>query len=145
MFRKLQARCAQKPLVDLHVIVRVFFPNFRQHFNYPTTFSEGYQVLTAVVMKCSVYWDIMHSPLKVNQRFGGTCCLQFQSPRIIRQSLFCLPLAFTLVSCSAYSSTMKIEATCFSETSVDFQWTTRHYIPVNRTVQLVVKVSHIEF
>jgi hypothetical protein len=29
--------------------------------------------------------------------------------------------AFMLVSCLAYSSTLKMEATCFSETSVDFQ------------------------
>jgi hypothetical protein len=35
---------------------------------------------------------------------------------------------FMLVSCLAYSSTLKIEATCSFETSVDFQWTTQHYI-----------------
>jgi hypothetical protein len=34
-----------------------------------------------------------------------------------------------LVSCSAYSSTLKREVTCSSETSVDFQRTTRRYIP----------------
>jgi hypothetical protein len=43
-------------------------------------------------------------------------------------------LFFTLVSCSAYSSTLKMGATCFSETSVDFQRTTRHYIPEYRTL-----------
>jgi hypothetical protein len=35
----------------------------------------------------------------------------------------------TLVSCSAYSLTLKMEAICYSETSVDFQRTTRRYIP----------------
>jgi hypothetical protein len=35
----------------------------------------------------------------------------------------CLPPAFTVVSCFAYSSTLKIEATCSSEISVDFQRT----------------------
>jgi hypothetical protein len=37
--------------------------------------------------------------------------------------------ALTLVSCLAYSSTLKMEAKCFSETLVDFQRTTRRYIP----------------
>jgi hypothetical protein len=36
--------------------------------------------------------------------------------------------AFTLLSCLAYS-TLKMEAMCFSEMSVDFQQTTWHYIP----------------
>jgi hypothetical protein len=40
-----------------------------------------------------------------------------------------------LVSWSAYSSTLKIEATCFSETSVDFQRTTRRHIPEDGTLQ----------
>jgi hypothetical protein len=33
---------------------------------------------------------------------------------------------FTLVTFLAYSSTLKVEVTCSSETSVDFQRTTRH-------------------
>jgi hypothetical protein len=41
----------------------------------------------------------------------------------------CLPPALTLVSCSAYYSTLKMEAICSSEASVDFQRTTRCYIP----------------
>jgi hypothetical protein len=36
------------------------------------------------------------------------------------------------VSCLAYSSNLKLESICFSETSVDFQRTTRHYIPEDR-------------
>jgi hypothetical protein len=46
----------------------------------------------------------------------------------------CLPPAFTLVSCSAYSSTLKMEAICSSETSVDFQRTTRRYIPEDSNI-----------
>jgi hypothetical protein len=46
----------------------------------------------------------------------------------------CLPPAFTLLSCSAYSSTMKMEAMCSSETSVDFQRAIRRYIPKDRTL-----------
>jgi hypothetical protein len=33
----------------------------------------GFEVLTAVVMKSTVFWDITPcSPLKANRRFGGT-------------------------------------------------------------------------
>jgi hypothetical protein len=39
-----------------------------------------------------------------------------------------------LVFCSAYASTMKIEAICSSETSVDFQRTTWPYIPDKITI-----------
>jgi hypothetical protein len=45
-----------------------------------------------------------------------------------------LPPAFTLVSCSAYS-TVKTWAICSSETSVDFQRYTRRYIPEDSTLQ----------
>jgi hypothetical protein len=35
-----------------------------------------YEVLTAVVMKSSVFWDItLCGSLDVNRRFGGTCRL----------------------------------------------------------------------
>jgi hypothetical protein len=38
-----------------------------------------------------------------------------------------------LISCLAYSSTLMNEATCSSETSVDFQRTARRYIPEDGT------------
>jgi hypothetical protein len=39
----------------------------------------GFEVLTAVVMKNTIFWDITSSrPLKVNRRFGGTCRLHLQ-------------------------------------------------------------------
>jgi hypothetical protein len=66
----------------------------------------GFQVLTAVVMKSWKSTDIR----------------------------FCLPPAFTLVSCSTYSSNLKLEATCSSGTSLDFQRTIRRYIPKDRTL-----------
>jgi hypothetical protein len=46
----------------------------------------------------------------------------------------CLPPDFTLLSCLVYSSTLKMEAIFSSETSLDFQRTTRLYIPVDRTL-----------
>jgi hypothetical protein len=42
--------------------------------------------------------------------------------------------SITLVSCLAYSSALKMHVTYPSITSVDFQWTTSHYIPKYRTV-----------
>jgi hypothetical protein len=39
----------------------------------------GFEVLTPVVMKSSIFWDIKPcSPLKVNRRFGGTYRLHLQ-------------------------------------------------------------------
>jgi hypothetical protein len=75
----------------------------------------GYEVLTAVVMNSFVFLDITpYSPLKFDRRFGGTCRLYLHSRR---NKATC----FTLVSCLAYSSTLKMEATSSSETSVGFQ------------------------
>jgi hypothetical protein len=56
---------------------------------------------------------------------------------VVMKSTFfwlCLLSAFVLVSYSAYSSTLKMEAICSSETSVDFQRATRRYIPEDSTL-----------
>jgi hypothetical protein len=45
-----------------------------------------------------------------------------------------LVVSFTLVSCLTYSSTLKMEVTCSSDTSVDLQRTTRRYIPEDWTL-----------
>jgi hypothetical protein len=50
-----------------------------------------------------------------------------------------LRLTFTLVSCLGYFLTLKMEAICSSETSVDFQRTTQCYIPQCST--LLINVS----
>jgi hypothetical protein len=39
-----------------------------------------------------------------------------------------------MVLCLAYSSTLKMEATCFSQTSADFQRTTPRYITGDRNL-----------
>jgi hypothetical protein len=44
-----------------------------------------FRILTAVVMKSYIFWDIKPcSPLQYNRRFGGTCHLLLQSVRINR-------------------------------------------------------------
>jgi hypothetical protein len=45
-----------------------------------------------------------------------------------------LAVCFMLVSGLAYSLILKKEVTFFSEMSVDFPWTTWHYIPEHRTL-----------
>jgi hypothetical protein len=57
----------------------------------------------------SVFWDIMSC-----KSFARSC--------------------FMLVCCLAYSLTLKIEATCSTKTSVDFQRATLHYNLLDRTL-----------
>jgi hypothetical protein len=68
----------------------------------------GIEVLTMLVIKNTIFWHIM------------LCRL-------------CLPPAFMLVSCLAYSVSWKMEAICSSETSVDFKWT-QCYFPEDSTL-----------
>jgi hypothetical protein len=43
----------------------------------------GFEVITAVVMNISIFWDITPcSPLRVNQRFGGTFRLHLQGSKL---------------------------------------------------------------
>jgi hypothetical protein len=82
-------------------------------------------------MKSTILWDIMScSPLNVNWLFRRTYRLHLQGRRISRAWL---AICFH-VSCSAYSSTLKIESICSSESTVDIQRTTQHYIPEDRTL-----------
>jgi hypothetical protein len=72
------------------------------------------QKQTSFGPKRTVFWDIRPcSPLKINWRFGQ----------------FSLSPDFKLVSCSTYSSILKMGAIWYSETSLDFQRTTQCYIP----------------
>jgi hypothetical protein len=95
------AKCTHKITMVIASLTRVFSIKSDAEMAYTISFSSfhrnkvylGSEVLTAVVMKSSIFWDIM--PCR-------------------------LPPAFTLVSCSAYS-TLNMEAICSSETSVDFE------------------------
>jgi hypothetical protein len=72
----------------------------------------GFEVLTTVIMKSSIFWGI-------------TPC----SSSKVNDMKLCLPPAFALVSCSACSSTLKMEAKYSSEKLVDFQRITQNYNP----------------
>jgi hypothetical protein len=51
-----------------------------------------------------------------------------------------LPVCLMLVSFLAYSSTLKMEVTYFSKISVDFQRTTRRYIPEDIFINLILAI-----
>jgi hypothetical protein len=72
--------------------------------------------------KSTIFWNITPcSPLKLTRRFGVTYRVHIQGRRINqRESRW----QFTLVTCSAYFSTLKMEAICSSKASVDTQQTT---------------------
>jgi hypothetical protein len=73
--------------------------------------------------------------IEINQRFGWTSRLHLQSRRTsqIRNQH---EAGTTKISSLAYSSTLKMEATCSSETSVDFQRATLRYITEGKTLNL---------
>jgi hypothetical protein len=83
-------------------------------------------------LKSSIFCDIkQYNPFKDNRRFEGTFRFHLHGRRISRKEpwlAICFMLAFLLV----YSSTLKMEATYSSETTVGFQRTIRRYIPEDR-------------
>jgi hypothetical protein len=90
----------------------------------------GSEILTAVVMKSSIFWDIMLcSPLKISLHFGATRSPIFRIDEWAKQDA-----SMKQVTCRAYSWILKMEVVCSSETSVDFQRSTRRYIPEDRTL-----------
>jgi hypothetical protein len=87
-------------------------------------------------MQTSMFWDITtYGLLKVNWHSGGTCCLHLQGWRV---SWAKQATCFVLVSCLAYSLTLKMEATCSCKMLVDFQWTSQRYTPEDRTLHPLV-------
>jgi hypothetical protein len=75
----------------------------------------------------------------LNTSFCLTNMVKFERQSTFRRnklhpySDLCLSHTFTLISCFVNSSTLKMDAIFSSETSVDFQHTTRHYIHEDKT------------
>jgi hypothetical protein len=109
------------------------------------------EVLTPVVMRSTIFWDIPpYNQLKIDRHFGGRYRLKFQV-RISRawnqwESMWQAELSpdFTLVSCSAYFSTLEMENLCSFETSVDFELTTRRYIPEDSTHHMIILFVQVQ-
>jgi hypothetical protein len=120
------------------------------HKNSQWRYEEGFEVLITVVMKSSVVWNItLCSPLKVSRCFGGTWRIHLQGRRIGKarnqheagsKESPLLATCFMLVSCLTDSLMLKMEATCYSETSVDFQLSIKHYIPED-TEKILLKTG----
>jgi hypothetical protein len=92
---------------------------------------DFFQVLMTLVTKISTSWYVtLCSPLKINRHFEGTCRLHLRGK-----------LCFMLVSCLTYSSTTKMEVTCSSKKSVDFQGTTQCHILEDRNLHSL-RCSH---
>jgi hypothetical protein len=95
-------------------------------------------------MKSSIFWDITpYSPLKVNQRFGGTCRLHLQDRRIsLARNYREIRWQAELLFFARVGTFLRLflEPICSSETSVGFQRTTRRYIPED--INLNCNFSH---
>jgi hypothetical protein len=80
------------------------------------------EIWTNFLLKSTIFWDITPcSPFSVNRRFGGPYRRQRRGRK---NKLSKKPGLKQVVS-------LKMEAICSSETSVDTQRTTRRYIPEN--------------
>jgi hypothetical protein len=105
-----------------------------------------FEVLTAVVMKSTIFWDItLCSPSSVNRRFGGKYCLHLQGRKnklskkpAWKQVLEHIVAVFMIEKISwarnQRESRCKMEAVCSPETSVGTERTTRPYIPKDGTL-----------
>jgi hypothetical protein len=91
----------------------------------------GFEVLSMVAMKSSIFWDItLCSLCKVNWCSKGTCHLQawvWQQAEPIS-----LIDASRWFSCLTHSSTLQMEVTCLQNVSWLTIW---HYIPEDITLQ----------
>jgi hypothetical protein len=91
----------------------------------------GFEVLTAVVIKYSVFWGIKPcSPLKVNRLLGATCHLYIQGRR---KSL----------ARNQHEVGRKQGSVCVSETPIYFQLNIRLYIEVDRTLRHLVVLHSV--
>jgi hypothetical protein len=91
----------------------------------------GFEVLTVVTMKSSVFWDITLSG-ESQQTFWRNILSPYKR-KPSKKPAACL----MLVSCMAFSLTLKVEMICSSEMSLDFHQTTQCYIPEDRTLHVL--------
>jgi hypothetical protein len=106
--------------------------NLNKNFIYRTG------VLTVMVVKRTMFWDVMPcSLLKIIWHFGVVYRLHLRGwinqARKQRENP-CLSSVFMLVSCLNFL-TLKMERIYSSETSFDCQWFTWRYIPGDSTLQ----------
>jgi hypothetical protein len=99
----------------------------------------GFDVFTAVTMKNAVLWDLAPCrSCELNRRFGGTCRLHLQGRKIHERETSVSWWQRTRPGFSlADFSTLKMDETRFSETSVQFTRSTRNHIPEDAVLQSI--------
>jgi hypothetical protein len=107
-----------------------------QHCPQPITEAILYQILANFRIISKQHLTTIFSKYSVNLHVGfevltAVDCL-LPASRCFKQTL--LTTCFMLVSCVAYSSTLKMEETCSSERALGFQRTTWRYIPEDKTL-----------
>jgi hypothetical protein len=103
---------------------------------YSDRFLLWFEVLTAVVMKSSVFWDITPcNPLSVNRRFGGTYRLHLQGRRISQASSACHLLSSWFLAWLILRP-WRWRRHAPPKRQLDFQLSTWRYIPEDRTVHI---------
>jgi hypothetical protein len=109
----------------LGILLNIFFSIYYRRPGFTSAqknslYQVVFEVLTAVVMKSSLFWSITpRDPSKVNRRFGEALLTSSGSKNN-----------------PSWFSTLKMEATSYFETLVGFQRTTRRYIAGHGNLQL---------
>jgi hypothetical protein len=81
---------------------------------------EGFEVLTALVIKSSIFWGLTPcSPLEVNRYFGGTFSLHLQRRKTGPKKKSSMKAGGKIVSYLAHSSTLKTLSTMPSHRTKD--------------------------
>jgi hypothetical protein len=102
-------------------LVQIFVRNIYSAF--------GIEVLTVMRMDISIFWDIICCRLMKSQRtFRKNIKPSSRSKSHPSEQSTLFAACIFLVSCLAYTSTLKMEVTCSSETSTYFYKATQHHI-----------------
>jgi hypothetical protein len=108
---------------------------FRGLLNAQKIRTVGFQVLRAVTMKNSIFWDVTPCiPVKVYRRFGGTYYLYPQGRRVSQAS-----------DHEETSSTALPTIPLTHETSVNFYHTTRSHIPEDNTLNFRIDLLFYDY
>jgi hypothetical protein len=106
-------------------------------FYFQTLLYVRYEVLTAETENYN-FWDITPCNLASQPMFQRNISPYHQGLRVNHARSQCHSVCFMLVSYLAYHSTLKMEAICSSKTLAVFQQITRHHIPKNRTLHIII-------
>jgi hypothetical protein len=128
----LQAAGSFRMLVPISYIIQRHTPadhNLRSKMSHLNSVTPCTRVIIMAALKNMVFWVVMLHMLEKARHFRGTHC----SLHLLGWMVSLLAICFLLVSCLAYSLTLKMETICSSET-LGFFWTTWCYNPEDCTL-----------